>query len=91
MFSKEAVRSVYKLANQNYFEEKYNAQFQSILDAANNRSKYVVFSQNECPFELAQYLMDELGFGLCKFEKDYWTPVFEIEEVKNCKEVQVRW
>ena len=91
MFSKEAVRKVYKLANQDYFEERYKEQFQSILDAANRREKSIVFSQNECPYELALYLMDELGFSLCRFEKDYWIPIFEIDEVKGCKEIQVRW
>ena len=91
MFSKETVRKVYKLANQNYFEEKYKEQFQSILDEANNRRTYVIFSQNECPFELAQYLMDELKFGLWGFKEDRWIPIFEIEEVKNCERIQVRW
>lgn len=91
MFNKELVRSTYKLANQKYFEEKYKTQFQSIVDAANHREKSIVFSQNECPYELAQYLMNELGFGLCRFEKDYWVPIFEIEETKNCERIQVRW
>lgn len=91
MFNKELVKSTYKLANQKYFEEKYKTQFQSMVDAANSREKCIVFSQNECPFELAQYLMDELKFSLCRFEKGYWVPIFEVEELKNCKEVQVRW
>lgn len=91
MFNKELVRSTYKLANQKYFEEKYEKQFQSMVDAASCREKSIVFSQNECPYELALYLMDELGFSLCRFEKDYWIPIFEIDEVKGCKEIQVRW
>ena len=91
MFSKELIKSTYKLANQKYFEEKYKAQFQSMTDAASCREKYITFSQNECPYELAQYLMDELGFSLYKLQEDYWIPVFEIEELKNREEVQVRW
>lgn len=91
MFSKELVKSTYKLANQKYFEENYKAQFQSMVDAANRREKRIVFSQNECPYELAQYLMDELRFSLYKLQENYWVPVFEIEELRNCKEVQVRW
>lgn len=91
MFSKELVKSTYKLANQKYFEEKYEKQFQSIVDAAHRREKSIVFSQNECPYELAQYLMDELGFGLCKFEKNYCVPIFEIEEAKNCERILVKW
>lgn len=91
MFSKELVKSTYKLANQKYFEDKYEAQFQSMINAANRREKCIVFSQNECPYELAQYLMDELGFSLYRLQKDYWVPIFEVEEAKNCGEVQVRW
>lgn len=91
MFSKELVKTTYKLANQKYFEEKYEAQFQSMIAAARCRERSIVFSQNECPYELAQYLMDELGFSLYRLQEDYWVPIFEIEELRNCKEVQVRW
>ena len=91
MFNKELVKSTYKLANQKYFEEKYEKQFQSMINAASRRERYIVFSQNECPYELAQYLMGELEFSLYRLQEDYWVPIFEVEELKNCKEVQVRW
>ena len=94
MFSKELVKSTYKLANQKYFEEKYEAQFQSMVDAANRREEGIVFSQNECPFELVKYLIEELRFSVFgNIKEDRWEPIFEVDkfEIENYKEFKVCW
>lgn len=94
MFSKELIKSTYKLANQKYFEEKYKAQFQSMVDAANRREKCIVFSQNECPFELVKYLIEELRFSMFGSLKcDNWETIFEVDkfEVEKYKEFKVCW
>ena len=94
MFSKELVKSAYKLANQKYFEKKYEAQFQSMVDAANRRDKCIVFSREQCPFELVKYLIEELRFSMFgRIEKDKWEPIFEVDkfEIENYKEFKVCW
>ena len=94
MFNKELVRSTYKLANQKYFEEKYEKQFQSMVDAANCRDKCIVFSREQCPFELVKYLIEELRFSMFGNVKgDKWEPIFEVDkfEIENYKEFKVCW
>jgi len=94
MFNKELVRSTYKLANQKYFEEKYEKQFQSMVEKASCREKCIVFSQNECPFELVKYLIEELRFSMFgRIEKDKWETIFEVNkfEIEKYKEFKVCW
>ena len=94
MFNKELVKNTYKLANQKYFEEKYEAQFQSMIEAANRREKDIVFSRNECPFELVKYLIEELRFSMFgSLKDDKWETIFEVDkfEIEKYKELKVCW
>ena len=94
MFNKELVKSTYRLANQKYFEEKYEAQFHFIIEAANSRQNFVIFSPKQCPFELVKYLIEELRFSVFgNIKEDRWETIFEVDkfEIEKYKEFKVCW